>query len=114
MANVTRASLRDAVHRETGLPLREAAAMVDAVIETVAARLAAGETVKLSGFGTFSVRAKRGAGRTQPQDRRGGADIAAPGGQVPAVGGAEGEGGATPVGRVRTRERRVIVEPAAP
>ena len=67
MANVTRAGLRDAVHRETGLPLREAAAMVDAVIETVAARLAAGETVKLSRFGSFSVRAKRGRAGRNPK-----------------------------------------------
>ena len=67
MANVTRAGLRDAVHRETGLPLREAAAMVDAVIAAVAARLAAGETVKLSGFGTFSVRAKRARAGRNPK-----------------------------------------------
>ena len=58
MAAVTRAGLRDAVHRETGLPLREAAEMVDAVLEAVAERLVAGEPVKLSGFGAFSVRAK--------------------------------------------------------
>ena len=58
MAAVTRVGLRDAVHRETGLPLREAAEIVDAVIEAVAERLVAGEPVKLSGFGTFSVRAK--------------------------------------------------------
>ena len=58
MAAVTRTGLRDAVHRETGLPLREAAEIVDAVIEAVAERLAAGEQVKLHGLGTFSVRAK--------------------------------------------------------
>ena len=58
MAALTRGGLRDAVHRETGLPLREAAEMVDAVLEAVAERLVAGETVKLHGLGTFSVRAK--------------------------------------------------------
>ena len=67
MAALKRADLRDAVHRETGLPLREAAAMVDAVIAAVAERLAAGETVKLSGFGSFSVRAKRGRAGHNPK-----------------------------------------------
>ena len=59
MARVTRAHLREAVHRETGLPLREAAELVDAVLEAVAERLAAGEPVKLSGFGTFTVRDRK-------------------------------------------------------
>ena len=58
MATVTRGRLSDAVHRETGLPRREAAGLVDAVIEAIAERLAAGEPVKLSGFGAFSVRGK--------------------------------------------------------
>ena len=44
MATVTRAHLRDVVHHETGLPRREAAELVDTVIEAVAERLAAGET----------------------------------------------------------------------
>ena len=64
MAAVTRTHLRDAIHRETGLPLREAAGLVDAVLEAVAERLAAGEPVKLSGFGVFAVRdRKAGSGR---------------------------------------------------
>ena len=58
MSAVTRAHLRDAVHRETGLPLREVAGLVEAVLEAIAERLVAGEPVKLSGFGTFTVRAK--------------------------------------------------------
>ena len=56
MATVTRTHLRDAVYRETGLPLREAGGLVDAVLEAIAERLAAGEPVKLSGLGVFSVR----------------------------------------------------------
>ena len=58
MVRVTRARLRDAVYRETGLPLREAGGLVDAVLEAIAERLAAGEPVKLSGFGVFTVREK--------------------------------------------------------
>ena len=56
---MTRARLSDAVHHEIGLPRREAAGLVDTVIEAIAERLAAGEAVKLTGFGTFSVRDKR-------------------------------------------------------
>ena len=64
MVRVTRAHLRDAVYRETGLPLREAGGLVDAVLEAIAERLAAGEPVKLSGFGVFTVRdRKAGTGR---------------------------------------------------
>lgn len=58
MATLTRAELREAVHRETGLPQNEAAGLVETVIETIAERLAAGEAVGISGFGSFRVRDK--------------------------------------------------------
>ena len=58
MATVTRANLRDALHAELGLPLREAAELVDEVIEAIAERLSAGEAVKISSFGRFTVRDK--------------------------------------------------------
>ena len=58
MATLTRAELREAVNRETGLPQSEAAELVEAVIETIAERLSAGETVAISGFGSFRVRDK--------------------------------------------------------
>ena len=58
MATVTRADLTDAVHREIGLPRRDAAALVDMVIETIAEQLEVGEEVKISSFGRFTVRDK--------------------------------------------------------
>ena len=58
MVTVTRADLTDAVHREIGLPRRDAAALVDTVIEIIAERLEAGEDVKISSFGSFTVRNK--------------------------------------------------------
>ena len=58
MAAVTRARLTRAVHREMGLPQREAAELVETVIETIAERLSAGESVGISGFGSFRVRDK--------------------------------------------------------
>ena len=59
MATVTRADLANAVHRETGLPRRHAAALVEMAIETIAERLSAGERVTISGFRNFRVRDKR-------------------------------------------------------
>ena len=58
MATKTRADLTGAVHKEVGLPRREAAEFVDTVIEAIAERLEAGEAVKISGFGSFTLRDK--------------------------------------------------------
>ena len=58
MATVTRADLAAAVREETGLRKRDAAELVDALIEAICERLAAGEPVGISGFGSFSVRDK--------------------------------------------------------
>ncbi len=55
---VTRADLFEAVHQEVGLSRTESASMVEAVLEEIAATLERGETVKLSSFGSFSVRQK--------------------------------------------------------
>ncbi|MEJ0010575.1 MAG: integration host factor subunit alpha [Alphaproteobacteria bacterium] len=56
---LTRADLSNAVYREIGLSLSESTQLVDTVLEEVAAALAAGETVKLSSFGTFKLRRKK-------------------------------------------------------
>lgn len=58
MATVTRAVLAEAVSQEAGLPHREARALVDMLIEEIAARLEAGEEVKIHGFGCFGLRDK--------------------------------------------------------
>ena len=58
MATVTRADLAAAVREEAGLRKRDAAELVDTLIEAICKRLAAGEPVGISGFGTFSVRDK--------------------------------------------------------
>ena len=59
MATVTRVDLMDAVHRETALPRRDVAELVDIAIEVITERLSAGETVTISGFGSLRVRDKR-------------------------------------------------------
>ena len=58
MATVTRADLTEAVREEAGIRRRDAAELVDTLIEAICARLVAGERVGISGFGTFELRDK--------------------------------------------------------
>lgn len=55
---LTRADLADAVYATVGLSRTEAAEIVDAVLDAIADAAVRGENVKLSSFGTFSVRQK--------------------------------------------------------
>lgn len=55
---VTRADLCEAVYQQVGLSRTEAADLVEAVIEEIAAAAVAGQNIKLSSFGTFAVRHK--------------------------------------------------------
>lgn len=55
---ITRADLARAIQSAVGLPRREAAELVDMVLGEIFSRLTAREEVKLSSFGTFSVREK--------------------------------------------------------
>jgi len=55
----TRADLTDAVHRQLGVSRNESAMFVERILEEVAQALERGETVKVSSFGTFSVRSKK-------------------------------------------------------
>ena len=56
---LTRADLTEVVHRDIGLSRTESADMVNTVLDLVADELVAGNSVKLSSFGTFMVRSKR-------------------------------------------------------
>ena len=55
---LTRMDLSEAVFREVGLSRNESANLVERVLQHMSDVLAQGETVKISSFGTFSVRAK--------------------------------------------------------
>jgi integration host factor subunit alpha len=55
---LTRMDLADAVHGEVGLSRNDSANLVEAVLDHISDALVAGETVKISSFGTFSVREK--------------------------------------------------------
>ena len=58
MLTVTRAHLAEIMHSEVGLSRNECADLLESVLTRVSDRLESGETVKISGFGTFSVRQK--------------------------------------------------------
>lgn len=55
---LTRMHLADAVYREVGLSRNESAALVEAVLDEIRDALIAGDTVKISSFGSFNVREK--------------------------------------------------------
>jgi integration host factor subunit alpha len=55
---ITRADLSEAVYQEVGLSRNESAALVETVLDEIAEALARGEMVKISSFGSFSVRSK--------------------------------------------------------
>jgi integration host factor subunit alpha len=55
---VTRSQLSEAVYQEVGLSRNESADLVEAVLEEISANLVKGEAVKISSFGSFSVRQK--------------------------------------------------------
>ena len=55
---LTRMDLSEAVFREVGLSRNESADLVESVLQLMSDALAQGETVKISSFGTFSVRDK--------------------------------------------------------
>jgi integration host factor subunit alpha len=58
MKTVTRAHLAERIYMQVGLSRNDSADLLEAVLERVSQALEAGESVKISGFGTFSVRQK--------------------------------------------------------
>ncbi|MEL6198121.1 MAG: integration host factor subunit alpha [Pseudomonadota bacterium] len=55
---LTRADLTEAVYREIGLSRNESADLVETILDEISQALVRGEHVKISSFGTFSVRDK--------------------------------------------------------
>src|SRR5512144_2144818 len=55
---ITRASLSEAVYQEVGLSRNESADLLESVLNEITSALAEGDTVKLSSFGSFSIRQK--------------------------------------------------------
>ncbi len=57
---VTRAQLSEAVYQEVGLSRNESAQLVESILGEICDSLVQGETVKVSSFGSFTVRHKGG------------------------------------------------------
>ncbi len=55
---ITRAQLSEAVYQEVGLSRNESADLLEAVLNEISGALGEGQTVKISSFGSFSVRSK--------------------------------------------------------
>jgi len=55
---LTRADLYEAVYQKVGLSRTESAQLVESVIDEICDAAVRGETIKLSTFGTFSIRSK--------------------------------------------------------
>ena len=55
---ITRADLTDAVYQEVGLSRNESAELVETVLSEITDALSRGDVVKVSSFGSFSVRQK--------------------------------------------------------
>ena len=56
---VTRANLTDALHAAVGLTRQDCAHLVERTLDLIVDAMERGQSVKLSGFGVFQVRAKR-------------------------------------------------------
>lgn len=55
---ITRAYLSEAVYQEVGLSRNDSADLLESVLNEITRALAEGDTVKLSSFGSFSIRQK--------------------------------------------------------
>ena len=55
---ITRSQLSEAVYQEVGLSRNESADLLESVLSKISETLAQGESVKISSFGSFSVRSK--------------------------------------------------------
>lgn len=58
MLTVTRSHLAEMIYAQVGLSRNESADLLEHVLRRISATLESGESVKISGFGTFSVRQK--------------------------------------------------------
>ncbi len=58
MTTLTRAHLTETIYAQVGLSRNDSADLLETVLERMSAALEAGDTVKITGFGTFAVRQK--------------------------------------------------------
>lgn len=64
---MTKADLAERIHTNTGLSRKDSAAMMESVFELIKVSLEAGEDIKISGFGSFTVSQKTARRGRNPQ-----------------------------------------------
>ncbi|GMT47334.1 MAG: integration host factor subunit alpha [bacterium] len=64
---MTRAELAKIIFEKVGLPKKEAQDIIEIILDTMQQTLAEGESVKITGFGTFNVREKTPRRGRNPQ-----------------------------------------------
>lgn len=67
MKTITRADVAEAVYEEIGLSRKDSNDILDMIIDEVILELSNGEDVKLSSFGTFSLRDKKARSGRNPK-----------------------------------------------
>jgi len=67
MSTVTKADFIEQVYQKIGFSKKEAQELVEAVFEIMKNQMLEGESVKISGFGTFVVRSKKPRRGRNPQ-----------------------------------------------
>jgi integration host factor subunit alpha len=65
---VTRADLANALSDRFGLLVRDSREIVEGVLDEIAAALVRGENIKLAGFGSFNLQAKRARSGRNPRN----------------------------------------------
>lgn len=58
MSTLTRAGLAESIYAAVGLSRNESALLLESVLDKIKVALSEGDSIKISGFGTFSVRQK--------------------------------------------------------
>ena len=64
---MTKADLAEKIHTNTGLSRKDSAVMMESVFELIKVSLEAGEDIKISGFGSFTVSQKAARRGRNPQ-----------------------------------------------
>jgi DNA-binding protein HU-beta len=64
---MNKAELIETVAQKTGLPKRTAREAVNTIFSTISKSLADGQTVRITGFGSFAARPRRSSSRINPQ-----------------------------------------------
>jgi integration host factor subunit alpha len=67
---MTKADIVNLLFEKVGLPKNETQEIVEVIFDTVKQTLVAGESVKVSGFGTFTVRKKRARVGRNPKTKQ--------------------------------------------